>query len=121
MKRIAMMAALTCVAVLAAGCAAGRPTLVEQGVQQLETGWVDKAERTFTLVLAKDPSDPAGLFYMGRICQTRGLHERAVYYYQCCYDADPGYPGVARRLMQAQAAAGVSGAGLRFRKVLVPE
>ena len=121
MKRIVTMAVMAHLAVLAAGCAAGRPTLVEQGVQQLETGWVDKAERTFTLVLARNPSDPAGLFYMGRICQTRGLHERAEYYYQCCFDADPGYPGVAQRLVQAQAAAGVSGPGLRFIKVLVPE
>ena len=105
---------LLCVVVLS-GC--GGPDtrqLVTQGVSQFQTGRLDKAEATLKRVLAVEPSNPDALFYMGQVYQAREFYEMAVYYYQCCLDAAPGYPGVAEHLTKAQQQAHPAGEKLRF-------
>ena len=116
MKRVilASLAALVCVSVLS-GC--GGPDtrqLVRQGVSQLQIGRLDEAEATLKQALAASPSDPAALFYMGRVYHAREFYGHAAYYYKCCLDADPGYPDVSKYLAQAQRQAGPAGAKLRF-------
>ncbi len=116
MKRgiILFLAVWICVVALS-GC--GGPDtrqLVRQGASQFQTGQIDKAEATLKRALAVSPSDPAALFYMGRVYHAREFYEQAVYYYQCCLDADPSYPDVSKYLSQAQRQAGPAGAKLRF-------
>ena len=116
MKRNVLMglSAWLCVVVMS-GC--GGPDtrqLVTRGISQFQTGRLDQAEATLKQALAVSPSDPDALFYMGRVCQARGFYEQAVYYYQCCLDAVPGYPGLTEQLAQAQRQAGPAGTKLRF-------
>ncbi|KPK83786.1 MAG: hypothetical protein AMJ81_07310 [Phycisphaerae bacterium SM23_33] len=98
-----------------AGC--GTPSteaLVEQGITYFQVGRLDQAETTLKRALDQNPSDPDALFYMGRICDLKGLQERAMYYYQCCMDADPSYVAAQKHLLEAQRQLGPAGQALRF-------
>ena len=116
MKRVilASLAVLVCASLLSGCGGVDTRQLVRQGVSQLQTGRLDEAEATLKRALAVSPSDPAALFYMGRVYHAQEFYEQAVYYYQCCLDADPGYPDVTKYLAQAQRQAGPAGAKLRF-------
>lgn len=113
----------TSVALLAIGIAAAAlagchtPTtaqLVDQGVTEFQVGRQDKAKATLGRALDQSPSDPRALFYMGRICHLEEFYEQAIYYYQCCIDADPSRADAQRHLDEAQAKAGPTGSRLRF-------
>jgi tetratricopeptide (TPR) repeat protein len=88
--------------------------LVADGVTQFQVGRLDKAKATLTRALDQSPSSPAALFYMGRIHHLEGFYEQAIYYYQCCIDADPSRADAQRYLDEAQAKAGPAGDRLRF-------
>lgn len=98
----------TVIAVLAAtlllsGCTQNVRTLREEGVREFQLGRMEIARAYFRQVLREEPSDPAALYYMGRIAHDRGDLGRAVYYYQCCLDADPGFPTAGEWLLRARA------------------
>ncbi|MDY7011138.1 MAG: tetratricopeptide repeat protein [Planctomycetota bacterium] len=116
MKRaiLASFAVFICVSVVSGCGGPGTRQLVTRGVSQFQTGRLDEAEATLKRALAVSPSDPDALFYMGRVYHVSGFYEQAVYYYQCCLDAVPGYPGLAEYLAQAQRQAGPAGTKLRF-------
>lgn len=102
-------------AVLLAGCAApGSADLVKAGITEFQLGQLDKAKATLERVLDQEPSHAEALFCLARIHHAQRAFERAVYYYQCCLDADPGYPDVAKHLAEAQREAGKTGKLLRF-------
>ena len=90
----------------AGGCGVSAGEDRAKGIHEIELGRTSQAEERFRRVLDVAPSDPDALYYMGRLAQLRGDHEKAIYYYQCCLDADAGYRGVEQWLTQAQRAAG---------------
>ena len=98
------------------GCADAPPTeqLVRQAVGDFQVGRIDRAKVTLRRALGQSPSDPAALFYMGRICHAEKYYEQAIYYYQCCLDADPGFAVARKHLTEARKNAGPSGEALLF-------
>ena len=114
MKRISGLVLLGCAAILPGCGPPGAGDLVKAGVSEYQLGRLDKAETMLLRALDTQPSDPEALFYLGRICHDQGSYARALYYYQCCLDADPGYPAAQRYLAEAQRRAGTAGRMLRF-------
>ena len=97
------------------GCGGPAPVeLVKLGVSEFQLGRLDKARTALQQALDREPSNPAALFYMARIHHAEESYAQAIYYYQCCLDADPGYPEVTRYLDEAQLQAGSGGRELRF-------
>jgi len=102
-------------ALVPAGCApTGAGRLVSAGVCEFQLGRLDKAEEYLEQAVRDDPSHPRALFFLGRVHHAQNSLPRAIYYYQCCLDADPGYPEVGKYLRQAQREAGGIGEALRF-------
>jgi len=104
-------------AMLLAGCVG--PTVDDTSyrpkvVKAFEVGRVGEAQSHCERALSRAPSDPFALYYMGRISSARADWETAIYYYQCCLDADPRYTDARRQLFAAEQAAGVAGPMLRF-------
>ncbi len=104
MKRTMVIASIACAtALLASGCQS--PTisaLFKAGVSEYQLGHLEAARQRLTQVLNRSPSHPGALFYMGRISHAEKRYEEAIYYYRCCLDADPAYPGVAELLLEAR-------------------
>ncbi len=102
-------------AAIPTGCASvGAGQLVRAGISQFQLGRLDKAKECLEGALRENPSHPQALFFMGRIHHAENSLARAIYFYQCCLDADPGYPEVGKYLRQAQREAGGIGEALRF-------
>ncbi len=51
---------------------------------------------------------------MGRIAALRREWEDAIYYYQCCLDADPGFADARDRLLHTERSSAALGTRLRF-------
>ena len=116
MKRTALMGWILMIGLLTvSGCqAGGLNQRLERGITDFQLGRLEKAKAQFEQALAISPSNPDALFYTARIHHTQGAYEHAIYYYQCCVDADPSYPRVREYLASAQRQAGLTGPGLRF-------
>jgi len=104
-------------ALLLAGC--GGPALDDTSYRApaataLQVGRLDEAEALCRQALSREPSDPYALYCLGLIASARQEWERAIYYYQCCLDADPRYSDARERLLAAEKAAGAVGPMLRF-------
>jgi tetratricopeptide (TPR) repeat protein len=97
-------------AMLLPGCRPPTPEeLVASGVSEYQLGRLDRAKGLLERALQGSPSDPDALFYMGRIYHADKLYVQAIYYYECCFDAHPGYPEVSKYLSQARREAGTAG------------
>ena len=108
-------AAFAAALLLLAGCAApNADKLIAEGIANFQVGRIDDADAKLTKALHADPADADALFYMGRVHHARRFYEQAIYYYQCCIDVAPGYPGARKHLDRAQAQAGLMGKMLRF-------
>jgi len=116
MTRIALLAFTMVVAVAGlSGCRGlSCEKLINEGIGDFQVGKLDDAEAKLARGLAGKPAHAAGLFYMGRLHHTRGGIARAIYYYQCCLDVAPGYPGARKHFAQARKQAGRMGETLRF-------
>ena len=114
MNRIGMILTASVLLAILPGCGPSTHDLLKQGISQFQTGHPDKAQEILTEVLSREPSNPDALFYMGKIAQSQGQYERAIYYYQCCLDADPSYVEAARLLAQAIKSADPVGKKLQF-------
>ncbi|KKL26948.1 hypothetical protein LCGC14_2390130 [marine sediment metagenome] len=117
MKRTAWIVLAVLVAGVAGpGCGgpAAPDELVNLAVADLQTGRIDRARAMLTRALDQSPSHARALFYMGRLHHAEKFYEQAVYYYQCCLDADPGYVAARTHLAEAQKLAGAAGDKLRF-------
>ena len=116
MKRTALVGWIVLIGLLTlSGCqAVGLQQRLKRGITEFQLGRLDKAKAQLEQALAISPSNPDALFYMARAHHADGAYEHAIYYYQCCVDADPGYPQVREYLAGAQRQAGITGPGLRF-------
>ena len=113
MRSAIVLACLAAGTALAApGCGPTRRQLIEQGITDFQVGRLDQAENKLSQALEKRFTDADALFFMGRICQVRGRHERAIYYYQCCLDVAPGYDAAKKHLAEARQQAGLMGSKL---------
>ena len=112
MKRLLLPA--MSVALLAAGCVGPDPELQTRAVSEFQVGHVTEAKVLFQQALDRYPCDPEALYYMGRIAHAQGAYEDAVYYFQCCLDADPAYADAYGWLARSEQAAGSAGRLLRF-------
>lgn len=112
MKHFGICAVLA--AAFAAGCGPSPEDIRTQAVSKIQLGHVDEAKQLFQRVLDRRPSDPVALYHMGRIAQTEGFHEQAVYYFQCCLDAAPGFYEARDQLDEARRQAGAAGDKLMF-------
>ena len=111
----AMLVVGALAAAVLAGC--GGPStdeLVNRAVADFQVGRLDRAKATLARALGQSPSHPLALFYMARIHHAERSYERAIYYYQCCLDADPGNAAARKYLAEAVKAAGPVGRTLRF-------
>ena len=75
--------------------------LVRRAVGDLQAGRIDPAKVSLRQALDQSPSDPAALYYMGRICHAEKRYEQAAYYYRCCLDADPSFAFAHKYLAEA--------------------
>ncbi len=111
MKTILLVGAvvLSC-GVILPGCGSPSPAeLVKAGISEFQLGRPDTAKEMLQRALAQEPSHPAALFYMARIHHAQKSYVQAIYYYQCCLDADPANLEAANYLRQAQQEAGSAG------------
>ena len=122
MTRIALLAFTVVVAGAGLSGCRGRSfeKLIGEGIADFQIGKLDDAATKLERGLAGRPHHADGLFYMGQLHHARGQVGRAVFYYQCCLDIAPGYPGARKRLAQAQKQAGRMGETLRFLPHPVP-
>ena len=97
-----------------AGCGPANMARDDPAVGEFQVGHIRQAKEMFRQALDRNPSDPLPLYYMGRIACTESEWEDAIYYLQCCLDADPRYTDARRWLARAQHAAGSAGRKLRF-------
>jgi len=123
MKRTTLAGWILAIGLLAlSGCqAGGLEQRLKRGITDFQLGRLEKAKAQFEQALAISPSNADALFYMGQIHQAEGAYEHAIYYYQCCVDAAPGYPRVREYLASAEKQAGMVGPGLRFIPDLVED
>lgn len=112
MKHLTLCAVF--VAALASGCAPSPEDIRRQAIGKFQLGHPGEAEPLFQQVLARRPSDAISLFYMGRIAEARGFYERAIYYYQCCLDANAGFADARGHLDNVRRRAGTAGEKLMF-------
>ncbi len=111
----AMLLAGALAAAVLTGC--GGPStdeLVNRAVADFQVGRVDRAKVLLGRALDRSPSHPLALFYMARIHHAEKSYEQAIYYYQCCLDADPSNAAARKHLAEALKAAGAVGEALRF-------
>jgi len=99
-----------------AGCGnSGKATeLVNQGVAEFNEKRYADAQASFAQAVELSPENPDALYFLGRTHHVQGRFARAEYFYQCCMDAAPGYPGVRKHLKDAQGRIGAYGDHLRF-------
>ena len=117
MRRTAWIGiALIAAAGALAGCGnSGKATgLVNQGIVDFNAQRYADAQANFAQAVELSPEHPDALFFLGRTHHVQGRFARAEYFYQCCMDAAPGYPGVRKRLKDAQGRIGAYGDRLRF-------
>lgn len=114
MKRttLIMLNAMVLAAALS-GCQSDTAKLIAEGVNSYQLGHLDRARAKLTQALDQDPC-PDALFYLGRVHHAQGFYEQAIFYYQCCLEGAPAYPGASKFLRQAQRAAGAVGPALQI-------
>jgi tetratricopeptide (TPR) repeat protein len=83
-------------------------------VAEFQVGHLQEAKEVFQQALSRNPSDAFALYYMGRIACARREWEDAIFYLQCCLDADPSYSDARTYLALAEESAGSAGRKLRF-------
>jgi len=103
-----------CATLLLVGCSEGLVELRSNGISEFQLGHINQAKKVFQNVLERYPSDPDTLYYMGRVMHAEKFYEQAIYYYQCCLDADPSHKQAERWLVKAEEAAGPASRKLRF-------
>ena len=99
------------------GCGPGAyvdPEYRTNAVAAFQVGHMAEAREQFDQALGRNPSDPFALYYMGRIACAEKEWEDAIYYLQCCLDADPSYRNARTYLALAEESAGMVGPKLRF-------
>ena len=101
-------------AVMLAGCEPTKTELRNSAIGEYQVGNFSQSKEVFEQLLTEYPSDAVSLFYMGRIHHEEGFYEKAVYYYQCCLDANPRYTAARSYLEEAKQAAGQAGEQLQF-------
>jgi len=102
------------VGMLIAGCEPSVSELKSAGIAEYQLGNNQQARQVLQQVLERKPFDPDALYYMGRIVHDEGFQEQAIYYYQCCIDADPSYTAAQEWLTKAQEEIGQIGQVLQF-------
>jgi len=98
----------------AAGCGQDIEDIRAKAVEDYQVGRADKAKPLFQAILDRQPSDAGALYYLGRIAMESGDLEMAIYYFQCCLDADPSFAQARGDLRQAEQLARPVGPHLRF-------
>ncbi len=96
-------------AVLAGGCSNRVATLRTAGVREYQAGNRYQARAYFRNVLDQKPADPTALHYMGRIYHEEKDYRKAVFFYESCLEADPGYPTTREWLAKARSEAADAG------------
>jgi len=118
MKHLAWLEIAVATALLMGGCApdADQNSITNRNdaIAAFQVGHVAEAKDMFERALSWNPADPDALYYMGRISCVEQDWERAIYYFQCCIDADPAFPTARPWLLYAEKAAGTVGDKLRF-------
>ena len=94
MKHIAYGFCAMLLAALLAGCEPSTNQLRSTAVAEYQVGHNKNAEKLFGQIIEQKPSDAESWYYLGRIAHAEGFLPRAIYCYQCCLDADPGYQPV---------------------------
>ena len=100
---------------LLGGC--GRPSrqeLVGRGLTQYQEGKDAEAKATLLRLQDHYPSDPEGLYYLGRIHHGEGNYGQAIYYYRACLDARPWHPGAREWLRKAEQESGLESGDVRL-------
>lgn len=88
---------------LVAGCAGpSREELRDEAIAQFQVGRLDQARQALGELLSQYPSDPEGLYYMGRVCHAEGDLSQAIYYYRACLDAQPSFAAAQEWLAKAE-------------------
>ena len=97
-----------------AGCNGSAVRLRNQGIRQFQTGRADQARDLLEQAYAKDPADPATLYYLGRTHHVLGEFEQAIFHYQSCLEERPGHVEARRYLARAMADMGPGAESLLF-------
>ncbi len=118
MRHLAWLPIAVAIILPASGCGPGRNqnsiTNRNDAIAAFQVGHVAEAKAMFERTLSWNLADPDALYYMGRISCVEDDWERAIYYFQCCIDVEPGFPTARRWLLYAEKSAGPIGDKLRF-------
>ena len=114
MNRFALIGMLAAVMLVACGCAVDK--MRTEAISEFQVGHVKHSEELFQQVLGRRPWDAQSLYYMGRICHSRGEYEMAIAYYQQALDSDPSLTDAHKWLEKAVERAGPVGEKLLIIK-----
>lgn len=99
---------------LLSGCGPSRQELMNEGLTQFQSGNEVESDATFHRLLDHYPSDPAALYYLGRLNHSQGNYAQAMYYYQAAIDADPSNQSAREYLKKAQLDSGLKAGTPRY-------
>jgi tetratricopeptide (TPR) repeat protein len=97
-----------------AGCGPNVNEMRTKATTEYQVGHAQQAQEQFLKILDREPSDPITLYYLGRINMEQNRLEMAIYYFQCCLDADPSFAAARQDLRRAEQLARPIGSRLRF-------
>lgn len=111
MRHMAWLPSVAALAVLACACGPGPDENSianrQDAIAAFQEGRVAEAKAKFERALSWRPSDPEALYYMGRIACTEKDWEKAIHYFQCSLDVDPGLPTAREWLRFAEQSSGL--------------
>lgn len=97
-----------------AGCGPNINEMRTKAISEYQVGHAQKAQEQFLKILDRSPADASTLYYLGRIAMEDNRLEMAIYYFQCCLDADPSFAAARQDLRRAEQLSRPVGSRLRF-------